>query len=472
MQKDLLDKVLCPACGSGDWRLDATTVETLDYEGGAREEVRTGTLTCSCGNVYPIEEFVLSFAQLFPPDLQREAAFWDRYYLWNVEHESLGFFDLRKGFTPFLVFGVPDAFPAADKIDRYDTHYAAAEHPLMRKGQTLLDMGVGLGWTSLHFARSGYTVTAFDPSLGPMQAAKRYAIEQRKQIEYICAAVGHLAFRDGSFDNAAAFHSLHHVPDLETNLLLLKKWLVPGGAFAVDEHICNSKLARALAAALHNWAANNVFPVYKSISDEELATLPSEPHSEREDASADLIVPLLHKLFTTHLESRRHVFFDHYPLLYYLWRGRDLDAYQKALEITNQFQELVLAVDPDGAEYITLVVENTPPTEREGASAVSHAAPATEPVSDTTQMRLEQLESEIAVLRARSDETDALRDQLLSATERSNMLQQALTEQSGWARSLEQAQLAKQREVDQLNRQLRRIEKGRVMRVLRLVRRK
>ena len=217
-------------------------------------------MTCACGRQYPIREYVLSFAALFPADLQREAAFWDRFYLWNLAQGAVGFHDLRRGFAPFLARGVREAFPFADTIDRYDVHYEVAEHPLLRAGHTLLDIGVGLGWTSIHFARAGYAVTAFDPSLGPLQAAKAYAIQEGLAIEYLCAAMGYVDFQPGCFDNVAAFHSLHHVPDLEAGLLAVRRWLRPDGGLAVDEHIANSRLAGALGVALHEWAAAEVFP--------------------------------------------------------------------------------------------------------------------------------------------------------------------------------------------------------------------
>src|SRR5579859_2126733 len=201
MHRTLLDTLRCPACGAGEWTLAVAEAATIPYPGGPRDEVRTGTATCACGRQYPIQEFVLSLAALFPADLQREAAFWDRFYLWNLAHGAVGFHDLRRGFAPFLAQGVTEAFPDAATIDRYDVHYQVAEHPLLRAGQTLLDVGVGLGWTSIHFARAGYQVTAFDPSLGPVQAAKAYAIGAGLPIEYLCAAMGYVAFRPGSFDN-------------------------------------------------------------------------------------------------------------------------------------------------------------------------------------------------------------------------------------------------------------------------------
>jgi 2-polyprenyl-3-methyl-5-hydroxy-6-metoxy-1,4-benzoquinol methylase/uncharacterized protein YbaR (Trm112 family) len=451
VDRSLLDRVLCPACGAGEWTLTAHETETIPYAAGPREEVREGALACVCGAEYPIRRFVLSFAGRFPPDLQQEAAFWDRFYLWNLEHGAVGFHDLRRGFAPFMAQGVSEAFPAAGTVDRYDVHYQVAEHPLLRAGHTLLDIGVGLGWTSIHFARSGYAVTAFDPSLGPLQAAKAYAIEQGLQIEYLCAAMGYVNFREAAFDNVAAFHSLHHVPDLRAGMEDIRRWLRPGGGLAVDEHVANSRLAGALGAELHAWAAANVFPRYRSIPDADLARLPTEGHSALEDAGVDLVVPLLRGLFDIAFERRRHVVLDHYPLLYYLWKDKDPAAFLHALEIANQLQELVRRVDPDGGEYLTVVAANRPPAAVDAppppAPAASEAAPVPAAEPPPPDAEVERLHARVAGL------------------------EQALAEQGAWARLLEAAQQDRDRELARLRAHLRRVENGRVMRLLRRFRR-
>lgn len=463
MDRQLLERVLCPVCKQGAWTLDVRESRTVAYAAGPREEVYDGDVTCACGRQYPIREFVLSFAGCFPADLQREAAFWDRFYLWNLEHGAVGFHDLRRGFAPFLAQGVTEAFPQADTVDRYDVHYQVAEHPLLRAGHTLLDIGVGLGWTSIHFARAGYAVTAFDPSLGPVQAAKRYAIGEGLFIEYICAAMGYVKFRPGSFDNVAAFHSLHHVPDLESGLSDISTWLRPGGGLAVDEHIANSRLAGALGARLHTWAAVEVFPRYRTIADTDLARLPAEPHSALEDAGVDQVVPLLRRLFTIEFERERHVVLDHYPLLYYLWKDRDLAAFRYALDMANHFQELVRQVDPDGGEYITIVAANRRPAALSSQPALgigpgeeADLAPPPPPADPPIVSALagaragEPAEAPTVALEARIAE-----------------LERALAEQGAWARSLEAAQQNRDRELARLRAHLRRVENGRVMRLLR-----
>jgi uncharacterized protein YbaR (Trm112 family) len=71
VDRSLLDRVLCPACGAGEWTLTTLETETIPYAAGPREEVREGALACVCGAEYPIRRFVLSFAGRFPPDLQQ-----------------------------------------------------------------------------------------------------------------------------------------------------------------------------------------------------------------------------------------------------------------------------------------------------------------------------------------------------------------------------------------------------------------
>jgi ubiquinone/menaquinone biosynthesis C-methylase UbiE/uncharacterized protein YbaR (Trm112 family) len=439
MDRRLLYLILCPVC-STPLELSEATCATIEYAAGSREEVQSGTVACSQGHAYPISDFVLSFESLYPPDLQREAAYWDRYYTWLLEQGSYGFHDLRLGLAPYITQGVPEPFPAADTIDRYDVHHKVAEHPLLRKGRTLLDIGVGLGWTSLHFARSGYEVTAFEPSPGPARAAKRYAMEQGVFIEYICAALGSIAFRPSSFDNVTAFHSLHHDPDLETNLRAVRGWLRPGGGFAVDEHVGNSRLAGALAAELHQWAEAEVFPSYRTLPPEALAALPQEPHSALEDSSVSRVAPLVRSLFSVQMEQSRHVFLDHYPLLYYLHAGRDLDAYRHALAIANQMQELVRRVDSEGGDYLTMVAENI------GGKAAPESEP---PLASHEEVPPAEMPA------PPSPEPAPARPDL---RERVVQLESQLREQAAWAQGLESELERKNAALTRMEEQLRQRE--------------
>jgi 2-polyprenyl-3-methyl-5-hydroxy-6-metoxy-1,4-benzoquinol methylase/uncharacterized protein YbaR (Trm112 family) len=451
LHRQLLDIILCPAC-AGILQLTEAEVATIEYSDSPREEIRSGTASCECGRRYPIADFVLSFANLFPPILQQEAAYWDRYYLWLLEQGSYGFHDLRQGQAPYITQGVPEPFPEAATLDRYDIHHQVAEHPLLRRGKTLLDVGVGLGWTTLYFARAGYDVTAFEPSLGPVTAAKRYAIEQGVFIEYMCAAMGAISFRPASFDNVTAFHSLHHVPNLEAELRKLHEWLRPGGALALDEHIGNSKLAAALGGEVHRWAENEVLPRYRTLSPEALGSLPQEPHSALEDSSVNEVVPLVHRFFDVNMERTRHVFLDHYPLLYYLHTNRDLTAYKHALPIANQLQDFVRQADPEGGDYITIVAENSGMERRHNTEPLGEL-----PAHEATPTGPE------------AEEPQQVPEELTSAQQRAEALEAELREQGEWARGLERELARKNSEIARLNKVVKRLENGRVMRLLRLI---
>ena len=463
----------CPVCGGRDWTLDAQETVTLAYHDGPREEVRTGSVQCACGQQYPIHAYVLSFAGRFGAELAGEAAFWERYYLWTLAQGSEGLLDLAQGFAPFLTQGVAAAFPAADTIHRYAVHHMVAEHPLLRAGSTLLDIGVGLGWSAIHFARAGYRVTAFDPSLGPLQAAKAYAITQGIAIEYLCAALGCVDFAPASFDNVTAFHALHHVPDLDAGLAAVQSWLRPGGGLAVDEHIANSALAGALGAQLHAWAAATVWPAHRTLAAAALAELPPEPHSALEDAGMTQLVPLLHRRFTVEYAQERHVVLDHYPLLYYLWQDKDPAAFHHALIIANQLQDLLRQVDPAGGEYLTLVAANRLPdeeTERQGAEGrgQEEVVGRQSPVGGG---------GELAEIDASAEDHRAAAPFMLnSEPENAELrtqnaeLRQTLAAQGAWARGLEATVRQREREAAQLRQQLRRVANGRVLRLLARVR--
>lgn len=450
MNPGLLDTVTCPACG-GRLHLVESVFTAVQFVDSTCDEVERGVAECSCGRRYPIEQFVLSFAPLFEPELQQEATYWEQFYLWLRNNGPLGFHDLRLGIAPFITSGVPEPIPGLAPKLHYTVHEEISEHPLVRKGSKLLDIGVGLGWTSLHFAQHGYQVTAIEPALGVVQAAKRYALEKGVPIEYICASLGTIDFLPGSFDTITAFHALHHEPGLETALSRMRSWLNSGGVLALDEHIGNSKLAASMLSKMHQWANTEVFPSHRTIGDDELLKLPEEPHSPREDVGAHQIVPLVHELFTVQLYRTRHVLFDHYPLLYYLQHERDNVALQHATTIAAQFEEWLCSVDPEGGDYATIIALNT--VDGPGASGpvayqAAHQAEDHSRVLAGFTPRTPADLNHPAALQPEHGAADGPAWSELQA--RIAQLEKQLQEQGKWARSLEQATLRKGEELTRL----------------------
>ena len=330
-----------------------------------------------------------------------------------------------------------------------------AEHPLLRAGHTLLDIGVGLGWTSIHFARAGYAVTAFDPSLGPLQAAKAYAIEQGLQIEYLCAAMGYVDFRAAAFDNVAAFHSLHHVPDLRRR----HRATSASGCGPTAGWPWTSMWPTAA------WPARSA-PSYTpgpprtsspAIAPSRTPTLAAPAHRgplrPRGRGRGSGRAPAAWPSSTSRSSAAATSCSTTIPCSITSGKSKDPTAFLHALEIANQFQELVRRVDPDGGEYITVVAANRPPPAQE-------PAPVAPPAPLAPRLRRRRKPQP----RARIPKWSALRA-------RAADLEQALAAQGAWARSLEAAQQDRDRELARLRTHLRRVENGRVMRLLRRLRR-
>jgi uncharacterized coiled-coil protein SlyX len=246
------------------------------------------------------------------------------------------------------------------------------------------------------------------------------------------------------------------VPDLEAGMADIRRWLRPGGGLAVDEHVGNSPLAAALGRELHAWAAGSVLPAYRTIPDADLAALPQEGHSALEDAGAAQVVPLLRRDFDIQYEHSRHVVLDHYPLLYYLAHDKDLYAYRHSLAIANQIQTWLAAADPAGGEYVTIVAANRAPVINDDeVSGIRYQ------VSGDDVAVPEKANTQHAT---RNTQHATLNSEL---AQRVAELEAALAAQGAWARSLEAAVQTRERELARVQGHLRRVENGRVMRLLR-----
>ena len=102
-----------------------------------------------------------------------------------------------------------------DEIEqrRYDTHYHLPElfASLHGEGQTLLEVGSGIGVDSIQLAKRGYKVTAVDLT------------------DFRLGNAEGLDFPDASFDAVYSFGVLHHTPDIERSVAEVHRVLRPGG---------------------------------------------------------------------------------------------------------------------------------------------------------------------------------------------------------------------------------------------------
>ncbi len=96
-------------------------------------------------------------------------------------------------------------------------------------GKRLLDVGCGLGESSVYFALRGAEVTATDLSPGMVDFATRLARVHGVRLETVVTPAEELAVPSGRFDLAYVANTLHHVIDKERLLAQVCRALKPGG---------------------------------------------------------------------------------------------------------------------------------------------------------------------------------------------------------------------------------------------------
>lgn len=98
----------------------------------------------------------------------------------------------------------------------------------------VLDVGAGTGNLSAHFLEAGATVVSADVSPGCLRVmAERFRATGRHAVQLID---GHTlgAFADASFDVAACYSVLHHVPDYLALVAEMARVVRPGGLVYID----------------------------------------------------------------------------------------------------------------------------------------------------------------------------------------------------------------------------------------------
>jgi SAM-dependent methyltransferase len=359
MKPDFTSFLQCPArdCGGADLRLHAEKSVTVQYKDGPAEEVREGRLECpSCGRRYPISEYVPSFEQLYPEELQREAEYWGRWYGFMWKRGYLGYFDLRAPMAPLITEGIEVLDPATlDHKDLGGTHSIIAGHPALKNAEWLLDIGCGTGWSSLYFARQGHKVVGFDPAVANMRLAKRYAISQHEYVEYMGAAMGFLQFKPAVFDGAVALHSIHHVPNLRSEMAILRGWLKDGAAMGIDEHVRNDEVLSAIIAATRKWAEEEVYPKVRTLPPGVLEGLPRSEPSAMEGAGSEDVIGAFLDNFEVETFQSRYITLDSLSFIYYLSHLPARAAYDYAGNVIHHIYSFLMEAYPDGAEYAILI---------------------------------------------------------------------------------------------------------------------
>lgn len=98
-------------------------------------------------------------------------------------------------------------------------------------GRRVLDVGAGLGESSVYFALRGAQVTASDVSPGMVTFAEHLARYHGVEVRGVVSAGEGLEVEENSFDFVYAANVLHHVTDKERFFRQIHRALRPGGKF-------------------------------------------------------------------------------------------------------------------------------------------------------------------------------------------------------------------------------------------------
>ena len=217
MQRNLLQLIVCPLCGS---MFSCQTFEEAD-----RGEVESALLSCACGACYPV---IGGIPRLLPPGLQS--------MLWETHGE---FFRRHRDRLPRELLPQeeetrsPDRALAAQRdtarsfgyewqafsemLPDYEANfrwYFERFTPEQFAGKRVLDAGCGTGRHTFHMARSGAReVVALDFSQAIEVAARNNRANQN--THFVQADIYHPPFPPGSFDFVYSLGVLHHLPDPE-----------------------------------------------------------------------------------------------------------------------------------------------------------------------------------------------------------------------------------------------------------------
>jgi len=98
-------------------------------------------------------------------------------------------------------------------------------------GKRLLDIGAGLGESSMYFALKGAQVTMTDISPGMVQSGRELARKFRVEVEAVVSGAEDLCVPPQTYDFVYIANTIHHVQDRNALFQKIHRALKPGGLF-------------------------------------------------------------------------------------------------------------------------------------------------------------------------------------------------------------------------------------------------
>ncbi|SJN56817.1 bifunctional 2-polyprenyl-6-hydroxyphenol methylase/3-demethylubiquinol 3-O-methyltransferase UbiG [Vibrio ruber] len=112
-------------------------------------------------------------------------------------------------------------------------------------GKQVLDVGCGGGILAESMAREGATVTGLDMGKEPLEVARRHALENHLQIDYVQRTIEeHVQSHPATYDVVTCMEMLEHVPEPQSIIQSCARLVKPGG------HVFFSTLNRNLKSYL------------------------------------------------------------------------------------------------------------------------------------------------------------------------------------------------------------------------------
>jgi len=132
----------------------------------------------------------------------------------------------------------------APRMWRSEVNNAVVDLIDPQPGETVIDIGAGMGPGVMRAARSGAEVVAVDPTpfMRTVMTARRFTTTHRKSIRIVDGAAEALPASDGGVDALWSVNTMHHWNSVPDGAVEIARVLAPGGRVVlVDENFADPR---------------------------------------------------------------------------------------------------------------------------------------------------------------------------------------------------------------------------------------